>query len=82
MSQHSRYQSQCNRTRCRHIHLGSFDTPEDAAQAYLQHHRQEQHPEKLEKERSHDIVPPSVQAHLLVAGPGSTVQVARGLLES
>ena len=35
-----RYQAECNTAPCSHNNLGTFDTPEDAAQAYLQHQRQ------------------------------------------
>ena len=45
---HGRYQAACNTSSCRHNHLGMFGTPEEAAQAYLQH-QQEEHPEELEK---------------------------------
>jgi hypothetical protein len=45
-----RYQAQCNTAPCHNNHLGSFDTPEEAAQAYLQHY-QKQHREELEQER-------------------------------
>ena len=34
-----RYQAKCDTSPCRHNHLGSFGTPEEAAQAYLQHHQ-------------------------------------------
>ena len=32
-----RYRAQCTTAPCRNNNLGAFDTPEDAAQAYLQH---------------------------------------------
>jgi hypothetical protein len=60
-----RYQAKCNTSPCRHNHhLGRFDTPEEAAQAYLQHY-QKQHPEELEKERARPVLLP-VQEHLLI----------------
>ena len=40
-----RYQAKCNTSSCRSNHLGTFDTPEEAAQAYLQHYRKT-HPEQ------------------------------------
>ena len=42
-----RYYAQCNTSPCSQNYLGSFDTPEDAAQSYLQHY-QKKHPEELE----------------------------------
>ena len=44
------YTAKCSTSPCRHNHLGSFDTPEDAAQSYLQHW-EEKHQEELEQER-------------------------------
>jgi hypothetical protein len=44
-----RYQAQCNTTACNNHYLGCFGTPEEAAQAYLQHCQT--HPEALEKEQ-------------------------------
>jgi hypothetical protein len=44
------YHTTCDRPPCRHNHLGSFGTPEEAAQAYLQH-CQTFHSEALEKEQ-------------------------------
>ena len=34
-----RYQATCRTSPCHNNHLGMFDTPEEAAQAYLQHHQ-------------------------------------------
>jgi hypothetical protein len=34
-----RYQAKCDTSPCHNNHLGSFGTPEEAAQAYLQHHQ-------------------------------------------
>ena len=58
-----RYHAQCNIAPCRHNYLGRFATPEDAAQAHLQHW-QAKHPKELEKERA----PPLQvrQVHLLM----------------
>jgi hypothetical protein len=36
-SNQGRYQAQCHTAPCHHNHLGRFNTPEEAAQAYLQH---------------------------------------------
>ena len=41
-----RYQARCNTSPCHHNYLDMFDTPEEAAQAYLQHYRKK-HPEQL-----------------------------------
>ena len=49
-STQGRYQATCNTAPCRNHHLGTFGTPEEAAQAYLQHW-ETNHPEELEKER-------------------------------
>jgi hypothetical protein len=57
-----RHQATCDTSPCRNIYLGPFGTPEEGAQAYLQHH-QKQHPEKLKKERASPL---QVQAHLLI----------------
>jgi hypothetical protein len=57
-----RYITRCNIAPCHDNYLGTFDTPEDAAQSYLQH-GEKQHPEKLEKERA---PPLQVQGHLLI----------------
>ena len=35
-----RYKAECNRSPCRLNYLGTFDAPEEAAQAYLQHLQQ------------------------------------------
>ena len=42
----SKYQAKCSTTPCRNHSLGNFDTPEEAAQAYLRHWVKD-HPEKL-----------------------------------
>jgi hypothetical protein len=55
-SHNGRCKATCNTSPCHHNHLGRFDTPEDAAQSYLQHYETE-HPEELEKERA----PPPVE---------------------
>jgi hypothetical protein len=57
-----RYQAKCTTPPCRQSHLGSFGTPEEAAQAYLQHWEKE-HPEELQQERA---APLPVQQHLLI----------------
>jgi hypothetical protein len=57
-----RYMAKCNTSPCRLNHLGIFDTPEDAAQAYLQH-LEKKHPKELEKERA---PLPEVHHHLLI----------------
>jgi hypothetical protein len=57
-----RYQAKCTTPPCRKSHFGSFGTPEEAAQVYLQHWEKE-HPEELEKERA---PPLQVQEHLLM----------------
>ena len=36
-----RYQAECDTPPCSSNHLGTFDTPEDAARSYLQHHQQQ-----------------------------------------
>jgi hypothetical protein len=59
---YGRYHATCNTAPCRHNHLGNFGTPEQAAQAYLQHWEQE-HPEELEKEQA---APLQVQEHLVI----------------
>jgi hypothetical protein len=61
-----RYQAKCTTAPCHKNHLGSFDAPEDAAQAYLQHY-ENKHPKELEKERAPPPPPPvlpEVQHHL------------------
>ena len=45
---HGRYKANCDSSPCHRNHLGMFVTPEEAAQAYLQH-REKEHPEELEK---------------------------------
>ena len=65
---YGRYQAQCHTSPCRKNHLGMFDIPEDAAQAYLQHW-EEKHPEELKQERALRPTPPvlpEVQHHLLI----------------
>ena len=57
-----RYKAICSTPPCRNTYLGSFVTPEEAAQVYLQHY-QKQHPEELEKERA---PPLQIQGHLLI----------------
>ena len=59
-----RYTANCQTAPCGHNHLGSFGTPEDAAQAYL-HHYERKHPKELEKERAPPVLP-EVQHHLLL----------------
>jgi hypothetical protein len=39
-----RYKAKCDTASCRNNHLGTFDTPEEAAQAYLQHREKEHAP--------------------------------------
>ena len=51
----SRYNARCQTSPCRHNNLGVFDTPEEGAQAYLDHFR-DTHPEEM------------AQAHLLKHG--------------
>ena len=48
---HDRYEAKCDTSPCHTNYLGTFGTPEEAAQTYLQH-QEEEHPEKLEKERA------------------------------
>jgi hypothetical protein len=60
---HGRYQAMCTTSPCRNNHLGNFDTPEEAAQAYL-HHYQKEHPEELKKKKQ--APPLQVQEHLLI----------------
>ena len=66
-----RYYAQCARSPCSKNHLGTFDTPEDAAQSYLQHW-EEKHPKELEKERAPPPVLPEVQEHLLIRSDKAT----------
>ena len=47
---YGRYQAQCGTPPCTLGSLGTFDTKEEAAQAYLQH-RGREHQAALEKER-------------------------------
>jgi hypothetical protein len=60
-----RCKAQCNTPPCNYKNLGTFDTPEDAAQSYLQHN-QKKHPEELKQERAPPSVLPEVQHHLLI----------------
>jgi hypothetical protein len=60
-----RYEAKCNTPPCHYKYLGTFDTPEDAAQSYLQHY-QKKHPEELQQERAPPPVLPEVQEHLLI----------------
>ena len=63
--------ARCDTSPCRHNHLGSFGTPEEAAQTYLQHYQKE-HPEKLETEQER-ASPLKVEKHLLIRSDrGST----------
>ena len=39
-SNHGRFQAQCSTSPCLDTHLGMFGTPQEAAQAYLQHRLQ------------------------------------------
>jgi acyl-CoA synthetase (NDP forming) len=64
LANHGRYTAKCTTTSCKN-HLGTFDTPEDAAQAYLQH-CQMKHPKELKQERAPPPVLPEVQEHLLI----------------
>ena len=57
-----RYKATCNTAACCNHHLGNFDTPQEAAQAHLQHW-ETNHPEEREKERAPPI---QVQEHLLM----------------
>ena len=66
-----RYQVQCNTSTCRKNHLGNFGTPEEGAQAYLQHYQNE-HPEELKKERAPPLVLLPVQEHLLIRSDTSS----------
>jgi hypothetical protein len=42
-----RFQAKCNISPCRNNYLGRFGTPEDAAQAYLQHYQKEHAEQQL-----------------------------------
>ena len=58
-----RYQAQCDTPPCLHSYLGTFDTPQDAAQ------EKNKHLEELEKQRAPQPPPPvlpEVQHHLLI----------------
>ena len=65
-----RYQATCKTPRCHDNHLGTFDTSEEGAQAYLQHCEKE-HPEGLEKERAPRPVLLSIQEHPHPDGQGA-----------
>jgi hypothetical protein len=60
--------TQCNTPPCNHNYLGMFGTPEEGAQAYLQHWEKE-HPEELENERA---PPLQVQERLLIRSDKSS----------
>ena len=66
-----RYQAKCHTPPCHNNYLGIFGTPEEAAQAYLQHCQT--HPEALEKEQQR--APRSVQL-LSSGGPQSLKRLA------
>jgi hypothetical protein len=61
----------CNTLHCRNNNLGTFDTPEEAGQAYLQHYQKE-HPEGLEKERVPCPVLLPLQEDLLIRSDKSS----------
>ena len=46
-----RYQAVCETSHCRKNYLGRFDTPEQAAQAYLQHQEKEHLQQHVSKKR-------------------------------
>ena len=50
VANNGRYRAECSTSPCRHNYLGTFGTPEEAAQAYLQHQEKE-HLEELGKQR-------------------------------
>ena len=52
---HGRYRAQCQASSCLGTHLGNFGTPEEAAQAILQHYQTEHTKQSLQ-----------VQEHLLI----------------
>jgi hypothetical protein len=62
---HGRYKTKCDTPPCHRNSLGTFDSPEEAAQTYLQHWEKE-HPEELKKERVPRPVLLPVQEHLLI----------------
>ena len=41
-----RYKTECTTPPCRNNYFGTFDTSEEAAQAYLLHHQEKEHPEE------------------------------------
>ena len=41
-----RYTAKCTTPPCSRYGLGTFDTSEEAAQAYLLHHQEKEHPEE------------------------------------
>jgi hypothetical protein len=49
-----RYQAKCQTPPCLQNYLGTFDTSEEAAQAYLQHY-QEEHPEELKVQHQYPV---------------------------
>ena len=71
-----RYQAQCSTPPCSKNHLGIFDTPENAAQSYLQHW-ETKHPEELEEEQAPPPVLPEVQEHLLIRSDKSKSGIIR-----
>ena len=68
---HDRYMAECNTSSCHHNHLGSFGTPEEAAQVYLQHYQKE-HPEEREKERARPVLLPIQERLLIRSDKGQT----------
>jgi hypothetical protein len=68
---HGRYEAKCSTPPCRHNYLGSFGTPEEGAQAYLQHYQKE-HPEELMKERVPRPVPLPELEHRLIGSDRSS----------
>jgi hypothetical protein len=71
-----RFEAKCDTSPCHDNHLGSFDTPEEAAQAHLQHY-QKQHPEELDQERARPVLLP-IREHLLIKSDKSMDGDTRG----